>query len=140
MSENKTQRKNKTNQVITWPSNDTFFTIKDLVAANQHMLTAPPKCSDITIRVRLGKAITELNTVAEIGAKNGGKGRPEKVFAMRPVLKSVIEAAQKVGMQMVAETKLIPVMEISAQSASITPVTDPTTTPISLNTSETVTA
>ncbi len=132
---NKTTRKNKTNQTITWPANDGYFTIRELVAANQHMLTNAPKPSDITIRVRLQKAITEQNLVAEIGAKTGGKGRPEKVFAMRPVLKSVLDMAIKNGIQPLAESKLIPVMEITQQTIT---TTAPTSTPISLNTPDPV--
>jgi len=132
---NKTQRKNKTKQVITWPSNNGYFTIKELVAMNQHMLTLPPKCSDITIRVRLNRAITEQNSVAEIGAKNGGKGRPEKVFAMRPVKQSVLDKAKVDSIQLKAETLLIAVMEITNAPAPV----NPATIPITLNETNSVT-
>ena len=36
---NKTQRKNKTKQIVTWPSPDTYFTIDELVKLNSHMVT-----------------------------------------------------------------------------------------------------
>ena len=49
---------------------------------------------------------------------------------MRPVLKSVVDSAVKNHIQVIAETKLVPVMEITAQTAI--PTTDPNTTPISL--------
>ena len=39
MNIRKTQRKNKTKQVISWPSHDEYFTIDGLVSANQHMIT-----------------------------------------------------------------------------------------------------
>jgi hypothetical protein len=132
---NKTQRKNKTKQVITWPSNNGYFTIKELVTMNQHMLTLPPKCSDITIRVRLNRAITEQNSVAEIGAKNGGKGRPEKVFAMRPVKQSVLDKAKADSIQLKAETLLVAVMEITNTPAPV----NPATIPITLNETNSVT-
>ena len=128
MNIRKTQRKNKTKQVITWPSHDTYFTITDLVTSNSHMLTSATKPSDITLRVRLSKAITDENLVAVIGQKNSGKGRPQLVFAMRPVKQSAIEKASTDGIS-VSMTKVMPVMEISSQSTpTVTPVTNITTT------------
>ena len=122
MSIRKTQRKNKTKQVISWPSHDEYFTIDSLAKANPHMLTSPPKLSDITLRVRLNKAINEEDLVAVIGQKNCGKGRPQLVFAMRPVKQSVIEKAKadNINLDM---PKVMPVMEITPQT-NMTPVTN----------------
>ena len=123
MSIRKTQRKNKTKQVITWPSNDDYFTVKRLVALNPHMLTSAPKPSDITLRVRLNKAINEENLVAVIGHKNCGKGRPELVFAMKPVKQTAIDKA-KTNNIMIDTPRLVTVMDISSQpKVNITPVT-----------------
>ena len=123
MSNRKTQRKNKTKQVITWPSHDTYFTIDSLVESNPHMLTSSG--SDITLRVRLNKAITEEPfEVAVIGQKNFGKGRPQLVFAMRPVKQSAIDSARASGIS-IDQAKLVTVMEISQQvPVTIMPVTN----------------
>ena len=115
MSIRKTQRKNKTKQVIVWPSHDSYFTIDSLVETNPHMLTSSG--SDITLRVRLNKAIGEENLVAIIGQKNCGKGRPQLVFAMRPVKQSAIDKAKSDGISL-DMPKIMTVMEISTQSTS----------------------
>lgn len=115
MSIRKTQRKNKTKQVITWPSNNDYFTVKSLVAMNPHMLTSAPKPSDITLRVRLNRAIYGDNLVSVIGHKNCGKGRPELVFAMKPVTQSSVDKAKADGI-MIDMPRLVPVMDISSQS------------------------
>lgn len=122
----KTQRKNKTKQVIAWPSHDTYFTIDTLIESNNHMLTTSG--SDITLRVRLNKAVTEENLVAVIGQRNSGKGRPQLVFAMRPVKQTAVEKANTDGIS-VSLAKVMPVMEITAQSTTptVTPVTNITT-------------
>ena len=126
MTERKTQRKNKTKQVINWPSPDEYFTIKQLVASNSHMLTASN--SDITIRVRLKKAIDELNLVAEIGSKNCGKGRPEKAFAMKPVRQAALDQAKANGI-MLDSPKLLTVVDVAplTQPTPTTPAVTPVT-------------
>jgi len=123
MNERKTQRKNKTKQVIAWPSHDTYFSIDTLIESNSHMLTTSG--SDITLRVRLNKAITEENLVAAIGQKSSGKGRPQLVFAMRPVKQSAIDKATADGIS-VSMTKIMPVMEITSQTPTpiVTQVTN----------------
>jgi hypothetical protein len=126
MSIRKTQRKNKTKQVIMWPSHDSYFTIDSLVEENPHMLTSSG--SDITLRVRLNKAVSEENLVAIIGQKNCGKGRPQLVFAMRPVKQSAIDKAKADGISL-DMPKIMTVMEISTQpTPTATPVTNITTT------------
>lgn len=66
----KTDRKNKTNLTVTWPTN--IFTIKELNAAN-------PDFVEITLRVRLKKAL-DSGEVNEMGVLHNGKGRPTIVF------------------------------------------------------------
>jgi len=130
MNIRKTQRKNKTKQTVLWPSHDEYFTIADLVALNPNMLTSAPKPSDITLRVRLNKAITEEPyEVAVIGQKNCGKGRPKLIFAMRPVKQSAIDKAKADGIS-IDSNKLITVMQISTQTSTpvVTPVTNITST------------
>jgi hypothetical protein len=124
MSIRKTQRKNKTRQVIAWPSHDSYFTIDSLVETNPHMLTSSG--SDITLRVRLNKAISDENLVAIVGQKNCGKGRPQLVFAMRPVKQTAIDKAKADGISL-DMPKIMTVMEISTQSSPtsiVTPVTN----------------
>lgn len=122
MNIRKTQRKNKTKQVIAWPSNDDYFTVKSLVAMNPHMLTSAPKPSDITLRVRLNKAINDENLVAVIGHKNSGKGRPELVFAMKPVKQTAIDKAKSDNI-IIDVPKLTTVVDISQQQrVNMTPI------------------
>ena len=106
----KTERKNKTNQVITWPANTEYFTIDSLIASNPHMLTQSQ--SDITLRVRLDDAIKKKNLVAVIGTRNCGKGRPKLAFAMTPVQQAALDKAKAEGIMLVDETKLVPIMQI----------------------------
>lgn len=87
---NKTDRKNKTNLTVTWPTHGGYFTIKDLMACN-------PEFIEITLRVRLDKAIKKDKTVEIIGYKNTGKGRPTMVIAMTPVSNELREQAVKDG-------------------------------------------
>jgi len=130
MNIRKTQRKNKTKQVIAWPSQDTYFTIDTLIASNSHMLTSSG--SDITLRVRLNKAITEENLVAVIGQRNSGKGRPQLVFAMKPVNQSLIEKAASEGIS-ISISKVMPVVEISAQVQPVRVGNITSTTPSTVN-------
>lgn len=127
MSIRKTQRKNKTKQVISWPSYDTYFTIDTLIQSNTHMLTSSG--SDITLRVRLNKAVTEENLVAVIGQKNSGKGRPQLVFAMRPVKQSAVDKAKADNIS-IDMPKVVSVMEISStQQTMVNPVQTPAIAP-----------
>jgi len=71
----KTDRKNKTNLVVTWPTN--VFTIEELNNAN-------PEFVNITLRVRLKNAIMD-GKVAEVGYLHNGKGRPRVVLACTPI-------------------------------------------------------
>lgn len=66
----KTNRKNKTNMNINWPTS--IFTIKDLHAAN-------PDSVVITLRDKTKKAI-QRGEVVEIGVLHNGLGRPTNVM------------------------------------------------------------
>jgi hypothetical protein len=129
MNERKTSRKNKTNLVVNWPTNDEYFTIDSLSARN-------PDFVNITLRVRLQKAIEEDKSVAVIGRRNGGKGRPKLAFAMRPVHQAALDGAKADGIFLDDESKLIPVMEVNS-----TTNVDLTNTPVSVvSTTEVVSA
>lgn len=106
----KTERKNKTNQVVSWPTRDEYFTIDNLIQANPHMLTASG--SDITLRVRLSDAITKKQTVVAIGTRNCGKGRPKLAFAMTPVTQTALDKAKTDGIMLLDESKFVTIMEI----------------------------
>jgi hypothetical protein len=113
------QKKNKTNQVVTWPS-ATLFTIKELHRLN-------PKFIEITLRVRLSKAI-ENHEVAEIGSIPGEKGRPQKVFSMTPVTQATLDKAESEHINLVDNAKqLIRVISVtnSSPASSVNPVSSP---------------
>lgn len=80
----KTDRKNKTNLTVTWPSN--IFTIKELNAKN-------PDFVEITLRVRMKKAI-ESGEITDIGVLHNGKGRPTLVFVYGTPTNEHIEEAK----------------------------------------------
>ncbi len=126
----KTERKNKTNQVVSWPSRNEYFTIDSLIKSNQHMLTSSG--SDITLRVRLSDAITKKQTVAPIGTLNCGKGRPKLAFAMTPVTQTALDKAKAEGIILLDESKLIPIMEI--KSTITTEVMPVAVEPVKVNT------
>lgn len=115
----KTERKNKTNQVVSWPSRDEYFTIDSLKQTNPHMLTASG--SDITLRVRLSDAITKKKTVVAVGTRNCGKGRPKLAFAMTPVTQTALDKAKADGIMLLDESKLVTIMEVKPV-AETTPV------------------
>ena len=109
------QKKNKTNQVVTWPT-AALFTIKELHRLN-------PKFVEITLRVRLSKAI-EGAQVAEIGCIPGEKGRPQKVFSMTPITQATFDKAFKEGISPVDNYKsLISMVSVNTQHA--TPTVNP---------------
>lgn len=119
MTERKTTRKNKTNLVMTWPSNDQYFTIESLSQLN-------PDFVNITLRVRLKKAIETDGLVEEIGYKNHGKGRPTKAFAMKPASKEAIEKAIADGITIEAPASPVTVVQINpdkTQDTTPMPVT-----------------
>lgn len=118
---NQNTRKNKTNQTVVWPTTP-YFTVKNLEALN-------PSFVLITLRVRLSNAKDEDGTVAEIGFIPGGKGRPQKVFAMTPVTQMMLDKAEQDGIQLVENAKkLVNVLNVTTP----TPVAS-TQTPATVN-------
>jgi len=101
-------RKNRTNQSVVWPSNS-YFTIAELQNLN-------PKFVNITLRVRLANAI-EDGKIAEIGAATGGKGRPQKVFAVTPVTQIILNKAKSKSINLVDNAdKLVNVVSVTTIS------------------------
>ncbi len=99
------KNKNKTNQVVTWPT-ATLFTIKELHRLN-------PKFVEITLRVRLTNAIT-AGKVVEIGSIPGDKGRPPKIFSLTPVTQNTLNKARTEGVTLVDNAdKLIRVISVT---------------------------
>jgi len=83
----KTDRTNKTNLVITWPTN--IFTIKELNAINTDFV-------EITLRVRLKKSI-DTGEVSELGVLHNGKGRPTLVLVHGIITKAHVADAKSKG-------------------------------------------
>ena len=133
----KKTRKNQTNLQVNWPSEDEYWTIKDLRKRNMHFN------AEITLRVRLTNAIKKTNTVAVIGDKMNPHGRPEMVCAVRQndgsVKPSVIQAAKDAGIR-VNESLSVVVTEVK-KSTDTAPQTDNATqTAVNLNPAKPVTA
>ena len=105
----KTDRKNKTNQVIKWPSADSFFTIKTINVDNSDF-------KEITLRVRLKNALEE-GLISELGTIHGGKGRPTIAFAMTPVSPKAIEAAKNAEV-LLHDRYMVNIVNIKVDSTS----------------------
>lgn len=125
---NKTGRKNKTNQIITWPSPTSFFTVKDLFKTH-------PDFKPITMRVRL-KTEIENNRVKDIGVFQNGKGRPTNVYALTPLAPTVIVAAKEAGVILHSEYLTSKVADIT----NAQPLKQETPTTITTNVPTSVTA
>ena len=98
-------QKNKTNQEVSWP-NTPYFTIAELHNLN-------PKFINITLRVRLANAI-ETGKIVELGAQTGGKGRPQKVFAVTPITQTTLNKAKSENINLVDNAdKLVTVASVS---------------------------
>lgn len=80
----KTDRKNKTNQIVNWPSN--IFTIKELNVQN-------PDFVEITLRTRMKKSM-DSGEITDIGVLHNGKGRPTLVFVYGTATNEHIEEAK----------------------------------------------
>jgi hypothetical protein len=94
----KTERKNKTNLVVKWPSTP-FFILDEVFDLQKD-------AKQITLRVRLQKEI-ESGKVAEIGCRTGGQGRPKKVFAFTPVPQSTLDLAKSQSITLVEQTRIL---------------------------------
>jgi hypothetical protein len=116
---NKTDRKNKTNLNVNWPEHGKMFTIKELMASN-------PEFIEITLRVRVDKAIKKDGTVAIIGYKNTGKGRPTMILAMAPVTQQMLDDAYATGIQPPEIKPVVSVIDVTTP-VSTTESTQPTT-------------
>ena len=113
-----TTRKNKTNQVLNMPK-ASFYTLKELFDLNTHFN------AEITIRVRHTKMI-EDGKVAEIGAVAGGKGRPQKVFAVTPITQHLIDKATAAKINLVDNaTKLVNAVTVTTPAPATVPVQSP---------------
>jgi len=104
----KTDRKNKTNLTVTWPSNDTYFGVSDLTALNSDFIS-------ITLRVRLKNALDE-GSVSQIGTVHGGKGRPKLAFVMNPVNEAAINAARNAGVMLADKFNTVNVLDVKVKS------------------------
>ena len=104
----KTDRKNKTNLTVTWPSNDTYFGVSDLTALNSDFIS-------ITLRVRLKNALDD-GSVSQIGTVHGGKGRPKLAFVMNPVTEAAINAARNAGVMLSDKYNTVNVLDVKAES------------------------
>ena len=104
----KTDRKNKTNLTVNWPSNDTYFGVSELTNLNKEFIA-------ITLRVRLKNALDE-GVVTQIGTVHGGKGRPKLAFAMSPVTEAAITAARSAGVVLVDKYNTVNVLDVKAEA------------------------
>lgn len=104
----KTDRKNKTNLTVTWPSN--VFTIKELNAQNTDFV-------EITLRVRMKKAI-DSGEITDIGVLHNGKGRPTLVFVYGTPTKEHIEEA-KCRQVILKDVSSVNVVKITNASTSV---------------------
>lgn len=130
MSKNKTDRKNKTNLVLNWPAHGNLFTIKDLLAAN-------PEFKEITLRVRVDKAVKKENVVVVVGYKNVGKGRPTMILTMAPVTQKMLDAAYDSGIQPPDNKPVVSLLDSALTTPVSTSETPPTTADITIDVNET---
>lgn len=119
----KTDRKNKTNQAVTYPS--CIFTIKELNELNPDIVT-------ISLRDKVKKAIKrgELNV---IGVLPNGKGRPTLVHVFGSITKAVIDEAKNKGVHLNRELLVEMVNINSTPKESVVVVNVDTTKTNSVN-------
>lgn len=106
MSKNKT-KKNSVGLAVKWPKTS-YFMVEDLQNLNADV-------KNITLRVRLSKKI-EDGSLAEIGCKLGGQGRPRKVFAFTPVTQETLDSAKSQGIVLVDTNVLQKLVMLDAPS------------------------
>ena len=113
----KTDRKNKINQTVTYPS--CIFTIKELNELNPDIVT-------ISLRDKVKKAIKrgELNV---IGVLPNGKGRPTLVHVFGSITKSIIDEAKSKGVHPNREL-LVEMVNINSSAKESVVVVDVDTT------------
>lgn len=104
----KTNRKNKTNLVVNWPTG--WFTVDSLLSDNAEF-------EKITLRVRINKAL-EDKSVSVIGTLKGSKGRPKLVFATTPASQDILVDAKSHGVVLDNDTtNMVEVVNVSAPVA-----------------------
>jgi hypothetical protein len=107
---NKTNRKNKTNLTVKWPTG--FYTVDSLFNSN-------PEFIKITLRVRLNNAIKD-GTVSVLGSIKGSKGRPKLAFANAPVSAETLKLAREAGVvEDVPSQHIIDVVKVSANTETV---------------------
>ena len=113
----KTDRKNKINQTVTYPS--CIFTIKELNELNPDIVT-------ISLRDKVKKAIKrgELNV---IGVLPNGKGRTTLVHVFGSITKSIIDEAKSKGVHLNREL-LVEMVNINSSAKESVVVVDVDTT------------
>jgi hypothetical protein len=118
----KTERKNRTNLNVEWPTTP-FFTIEELwgTSTNANM-------KEITLRVKLAKQI-EAGKVVEIGCKTGEQGRPKKVFSLTPVSQATLDLAKAQNIQPVDKIKVQNILSKTSVVTNIVSKQEPVTTP-----------
>lgn len=101
------EQKNNTKNKIIWPRK-MHFTIDELFALN------PQFNAEITLRVRITGENGEIvkGKVAEIGCIRGQQGRPQKVYALTPITKIILEKAKADGIDIEQSEKLFNVMSV----------------------------
>ena len=138
METRKTNRKNNTNQTITWPTTGGHFAIKDLFTLN-------PTMKEITLRTKLNEAIAE-NLVSAIGTKKNDFGRPTKILAMTPITQELLNNAYANGISKLEDTKTslitntvatTPISTTNNQSVAI-PTTHETVSPVVVTTEKNI--
>ncbi len=106
-----TTRKNKTNQVLNMPKTS-YYTLQELFDVNTHFN------AEITVRVRHTKMIEE-GKVAELGALSGGKGRPQKVFAVTPITQTVLDKAKSHNINLIDNaSKLVTAVNVTTSATA----------------------
>ena len=93
-----------------------WYTLDDVFNSN------PQFPHRITARVRHTNAIIAGKTV-EIGCILGGKGRPQKVYALTPVSKLVLDAAEAKGINLVEKAREKLILVVSMKTSTVSPVT-----------------
>ena len=118
----KTDRKNKTNQSVTYPS--CIFTIKELNAINADIVA-------ISLRDKVKKAI-KRGEVSIISVLPNGKGRPTLVHVFGSITPSIIEDAKSKGVHLNREL-LVEMVNINSTKESVVVVEVDTTKTNSVN-------
>jgi hypothetical protein len=106
----KTNRKNNTNQIVSWPTG--WFTVDSLLTDNSTFKM-------ITLRSHLSAARNE-RTVVALGTLKPSKGRPKLVFSTTPVSNETIASANDAGVFLDSSVvNWVPVMNIKSSDTNM---------------------